>query len=325
MGAMGRMAAVLALACGAMALTELDKVGYQWKLEQYARFLVETQCTNGQWDYGERFYIPRPKNAPPVGTQVGSLEPKPVLTGGGGAPPAAAPPTLYGAVTDTAPIDPSKKPGTQPHKQPAKRIVVQQTRRGPPFGDNSNSQYAALGLRACAEAGIDIDPRCLKKALAWWEGCKKGDGGFGHDRGGTGDPAWGSMTVGGVGALIIYDWLLGKPWKTDKSVLRGMKWLNDNWDLTKNPRSEFREHLPRFQYYYLYGIERVGMLYGTDMIGEHDWYEEGARYLLNCQLPNDGWQSNHGSSGALDTCFAVLFLRRSTKPLPPAPKVPTGQ
>ena len=37
----------------AMCLEELDRVKYQPKIKQCAQFLVDNQCQNGQWSYGE--------------------------------------------------------------------------------------------------------------------------------------------------------------------------------------------------------------------------------------------------------------------------------
>jgi len=39
---------------------------------------------------------------------------------------------------------------------------------GPADGDNSNSQYAALGLRACFESGVDIPEEVIVLAVKWW-------------------------------------------------------------------------------------------------------------------------------------------------------------
>src|SRR5215831_8478626 len=37
----------------AMSLEELDRVKYQPKIKECAQFLVDNQCQNGQWSYGE--------------------------------------------------------------------------------------------------------------------------------------------------------------------------------------------------------------------------------------------------------------------------------
>src|SRR5688572_23171161 len=44
---------VYRVALQAMALEELDRVRYQERIAQCAQFLVDNQCLNGQWSYGE--------------------------------------------------------------------------------------------------------------------------------------------------------------------------------------------------------------------------------------------------------------------------------
>ena len=101
----------------------------------------------------------------------------------------------------------------------------------------------------------------------------------------------------------IFDYMLGKNWRADKDVLEGMQWINKNFLVTDNPGRPGKWH-----YYYLYGLERAGMLFGTETIGDHKWYREGAEQLLSAQ-------SGGGWGNVVDTCFAILFLRRATRPL----------
>jgi hypothetical protein len=292
-------------ALAAMCLSEMDRAGYQWKLDEIAQFLVNTQCQNGQWGYGEAVFIQK--------RPVTSTPPPNVRTGGRNASPPKAPP--YGlrypagyhpATKDTA--------ATLPHAN------VPQRRRGPPQGDNSNSQYAALGLRVCWEAAIDIDTKCLQDALKWWEDSQCGDGGWNYSRDWNWDTdgrrGWGSMTAGGIGSVVIYRAMLGLPYRGRiDSVNNGLKWMGMNWDLERNPGTKDLG-ASVFHYYYLYGLERVGMLYGTDLIGAHDWYDEGGAYLLDHQQENGAWKGEKGNE-VFDTCFAILFLRRATKPFTP--------
>jgi hypothetical protein len=117
------------------------------------------------------------------------------------------------------------------------------------------------------------------------------------------------MTVGATGALVIYDYILGKDWKKDQDVLDGLAWEDANFTVAENPKHPKKHHL-----YYLYGLERAGMLFGTEKVGTHPWYSEGATYLLQEQGADGAWEN------AIDTCFAILFLRRATRPLVETPE-----
>jgi hypothetical protein len=64
------------------------------------------------------------------------------------------------------------------------------------------------------------------------------------------------------------------------------------------------------------------MLYGTDRIGAHEWYPEGANHLLGTQQ-GGVWGGDKFAPQA-NTCFAILFLRRGTLPLKPPVAVATG-
>jgi len=56
------------------------------------------------------------------------------------------------------------------------------------------------------------------------------------------------------------------------------------------------------------------MLYGTDWIGKHNWYRDGAEFFLKAQRGDGSW-AGEGGTAVWDTCFAILFLRRATRPL----------
>jgi hypothetical protein len=294
---------------GAMAFQKLNARKWQARIAEYAQFLCDNQADNGQWDYGE----PQPedpgrKNTPTSGAGGQGAD---VATSGGtpGAPGsgANAPPKKSAGKTNALP-----------------KIPVRKKKPGPPNGDNSNAQYAALGLRACLDAGIDVDPRVLALARKWWTSCQNSDGGWGYnDKGDTGggdnpesvsNTSYGSMTVGAVGALCIYDYYMGMQYKNDPCVAKGLDWLAKNYDVTKNPKKTLFAYL-----YYLYGLERVGMLYGTEKIGANEWYPDGAQELVRIQLPGGGWAPPEKITGGVTTatCFAILFLRRGTMPLKP--------
>ena len=200
-------------------------------------------------------------------------------------------------------------------------------------------QYMALGLRACYDSGIRFEESFIKAVEAHWRKTQVADAGgkkeplaldtLNQDKakkplpaGATAvmpldvtvapegwsysgsDKTWGSMSVGAVGALCILDYMQGKDWRKDEDVLQGLQWINKHFKVTENPELGKQWH-----YYYLYGLERAGMLFGTERMGDHKWYREGAEYLLGAQGGGGGWND------VVDTCFAILFLRRATRRL----------
>src|SRR3989442_743568 len=63
------------------------------------------------------------------------------------------------------------------HKRPKNAILIKQTRTVGDKGDNSNSQYASLGLRACFDANVRAPEEVLQKARTWWVDCQGPDEG----------------------------------------------------------------------------------------------------------------------------------------------------
>jgi hypothetical protein len=189
--------------------------------------------------------------------------------------------------------------------------------------DLSCTQYAALGLWAAEKLGVrtpkDLWQRLVLNACQLhqmnvleveWEGPSARErtgmrklAGFTYR---SGNQAYtGSMTAGGLCILGTARQTLGE--KLGRKISRpahdaermAFEWLTDNWTVDRSPGGG--QHL-----YYLYGIERVGALYHTDVIGPHDWYRDGAEKLIKMQQGGGNW------GGEPDTCFALLFLSRAT-------------
>ena len=62
----------------------------------------------------------------------------------------------------------------------------------------------------------------------------------------------------------------------------------------------------------MWSVERVAVLYDLRTIAGADWYNWGADILLPTQRGNGSWQTHSyaGSNSTIDTCFALLFLKR---------------
>ena len=303
----------------AMCLEELDRAKYQQKIAQCGQFLLDNIKPNGGFCYGEATAFANDVTYP--------MPKRDVASGGPKAPPADA------GEAKGKPEVRNKIKLTKKKEGPAQR------------SDNSNCQYAALGMRACHDAGIVFPKTEIERCRQYWVATQHpGEKGAAKDRpaiasgGGSipvGDPrgwcysdgqgtdcghggnAYGSMTAGAVGAVCIYDYMLGKDWKKDKTVLDGLAWIDKNWSVTENigPPETAKGQTTGWLYYYLYALERTGMLYDTALIGNHDWYLDGARTLLAAQKADGSWDASHFKHPTWDTCFAILFLKRATKRL----------
>jgi hypothetical protein len=282
------------VALQAMCLEELDRVTFQWRIAQCAQFLVDNQAQNGQWSYGSptTFVKDMPSGErtlrPPAASKARVLE-----------------------------FDAERvKPPVQ------RRVSVKQQRKGGAGGDNSNSQYASLGLRACFDAGVDLPAEVVQLARKWWvdqqhadEGAKAAGDAKAVASGADAIRGWNyttpergrptpAMTAGAVGAVCIYDHIVGVDWKKDPVARAGVAWLGKHFTVGSN-------------YYYMYGLERAGMLYGTDTFGPHAWYPAGARFLVGAQNADGSWGAPAAGDDrprqVWDTCFAILFLKKATR------------
>ncbi|MEZ6057424.1 MAG: prenyltransferase/squalene oxidase repeat-containing protein [Planctomycetaceae bacterium] len=62
--------------------------------------------------------------------------------------------------------------------------------------------------------------------------------------------------------------------------------------------------------YFLWSVERMGVILGMNKFGTTDWFDVGAGALLKIQAENGSWE--HATWGAnADTAFAILFLRKA--------------
>ena len=64
--------------------------------------------------------------------------------------------------------------------------------------------------------------------------------------------------------------------------------------------------------YFLWSVERVGVLCNLKTIGGKDWYPWGVDLLLPAQRADGSWLgTGNGGAPVIDTSMALLFLKRS--------------
>lgn len=174
-----------------------------------------------------------------------------------------------------------------------------------PHGDNSNTQFAALGLWVASRHDVPCE-RALALLAARFRTTQGQSGAWAY---GGGFQESASMTCAGLLALAIGHGLrveATQPRREDPQIAAALKLLADQIKTNGDGHAK--------NLYLLWSLERVGVLFNLDKIGDIDWYEWGARHLVAAQS-GGGWHPNGqtyiGTTALHDTCFALLFLKKA--------------
>ncbi len=214
-------------------------------------------------------------------------------------------------------------------------LVVHQKPTGWGYGedtitDNSNTQYALLGLHAGIEAGIPVDPAALEKVRKMMLATQTG----GAWRYRAGMPPTLSMTCAGLCNLMItgMDLKVGKQkmvggvvencgvYDTNGPAAAALAWIGNRFPAeirADNATTWLGGPPTSAPFYCLYGLERTGRLTGQRFFGGNDWYEVGCRYLVSIQKPDGSWEGRNSldSAPTIATSFALLFLAKGRTPV----------
>jgi hypothetical protein len=196
-----------------------------------------------------------------------------------------------------------------------------------PGGDNSNSQFAVLALYDAQSVGAKVKRQTWQLAADYWRSTQNDDGSWGYV---PGDAGSGSMTCAGIGALATSTAALEsgdaqvngnrviccQPHEPDRALDRAVDWVAQHFSVRNNPRPAGSGQA--CLYYYLYGLERAGRLSARRFIGDHDWYREGAEFLVK-----DQDQLSHYWAGSwhaeqqphISTALSLLFLAKGRRPV----------
>lgn len=190
--------------------------------------------------------------------------------------------------------------------------------------DVAHLHYVILGLYAAKQWGVDIPVETWTKVVAWLTGLQRPDGGWNYSGGDIGPFAvdsYGSMT-----ATAIMGLKAAGVSPDNESVKRGIEWLKKHYTITRNPGSFY------WHYYYLLAVQRaMDMPPRQEKIGEHDWFNEMASFLVSKQKKDGSWVADTpiytaGTAGQISTevvawgkdrgdimttAFAIMFLTRS--------------
>ncbi len=193
--------------------------------------------------------------------------------------------------------------------------------------DNSNTQFAILALMEAERVGVVLPDTFWEAVANHFRVTQSRDGGWGYT---TGHYSTGSMTTAGIASLVIATGKTGRARARVRGgrvqccgaedenddwvrIERGLDWLGRRFSVRFNPQSTGNI------LYYLYGLERVGRLTGQRFIGAHDWYREGADYLIQMQRRGLGGQWRGVGVGedkpVIGTSLALLFLSKGRRPI----------
>jgi hypothetical protein len=234
--------------------------------------------------------------------------------------------------------DPRERTG-QPKEEPKKRTVkdlppeiLEQLqalgRNGPPqqtilTGDNSNTQFATLGLWVARRHGLPVET-ALAAVEAHFRTSQNRDGGWGYQTG-SGNESTATMTGAAVLCLAIVDGTIsdlkrerdpkapGVDPTKDVNLAAGLMLLGRAIDhpVAAKRAQGLPAQIPQVggkTYYFLFTLERICVALSLDTLAGKDWYNWGAEILLANQQLDGTW---NGEFQTADTCFALLFLRRA--------------
>jgi beta-lactamase regulating signal transducer with metallopeptidase domain/flagellar basal body-associated protein FliL/biopolymer transport protein ExbD len=185
--------------------------------------------------------------------------------------------------------------------------------------DNSNSQFAVFGLYAAHLAEVEVDLAMVRAAADHYIQHQQGDvdsevgAGWNYmgERGGT---VSGNMTSSAIASLIMLSEILeaqpeiseadaARLAAADRAADAGLRWLDHHFSVRTNPGEQV------WVLCYLMNLRRAAELSELTLIGEHDWYREGADFLVQGQNPNDGsWTGLAENDPVIATSMALLFL-----------------
>jgi hypothetical protein len=195
--------------------------------------------------------------------------------------------------------------------------------------DNSNTQYALLGLEAARRAGAKVDRKALEELRKLYLDTQVNGGWSYRPR----EQPTLSMTAAGLCGLVLtgreLDAGLHKlradgsaencgRYPDDGALDKALEWVGGHF-----PRRLTEDSVPRdlgAPFYTLAGIGRAGRLTGRRYFGEADWYEVGARYLLAAQKADGSWGGRPTGRfpdywPVVATSYALLFLTEGRTPV----------
>ncbi|GIX04851.1 MAG: hypothetical protein KatS3mg114_0720 [Planctomycetaceae bacterium] len=191
------------------------------------------------------------------------------------------------------------------------------------LGDNSCTQFAVLGLWVASRYGLPIDAAMVDVAQRFIEGQLE-DGGWSYQPPHMPNPSNEShvktrntMTCAGLFCLTVARAAkIRQQLREQGGAVRDRS--SEKQTLLADPTyAKGFERVGQFargistgsSKYFLWSVERLGVLLGLEKIGNTDWFATGAEALVKTQRADGSW--SEGKDALSDTSFAILFLRKA--------------
>ncbi|HTU22850.1 MAG TPA: hypothetical protein VMG10_32725 [Gemmataceae bacterium] len=196
--------------------------------------------------------------------------------------------------------------------------------------DNSNTQLAILALWTAQRYDVPMH-RTLNLIVRRFLTSQNLDGSWDYDYHFGGNVLGRSASspamtcVGLIGLAVGHG--LAQPAAAgrlvqDPRILKGLSAVYRTIGKPSNPPMKMKP--PMQNLYFLWSVERVAVLYNLPRIGDKSWYRWGAQVLVANQEAQGSWAGGGypGSSSTVDTCLALLFLKRANLAKDLAAKLP---
>jgi len=190
-------------------------------------------------------------------------------------------------------------------------------------GDNSCTQFAVLGLWVASRYSTPIEIAMAEVAQRFLDGQLE-DGGWSYQPPSSDKPESGSnfqtrntMTCAGLFCLTVARATKIRQQQREQAATGGEE-RGEKATLLSDPVyakgfarvGQFAKGIgPGSSKYFLWSVERLGVLLGLEKLGDADWFGLGADALVKTQRPDGSW--SEGKDALSDTSFAILFLRKA--------------
>jgi len=178
--------------------------------------------------------------------------------------------------------------------------------------DASNSQFALLALAEADRAGAVVPQEVWRRADRHFRAVQLPGGGWSYvHRAADPSAAYGSITAAvAAGLYLCHQRLAGhEPQATSTERLAALEkavdWIAKHYTLQENPNRSLA-----WYYFWLYSLERLGVISGRRTFGDHDWFREGTALLVRGQRADGRWTDR-----LYHDALCLLFLAKGYKPL----------